>query len=136
MRVSPENDSNSVSVCDYGTVIAIHIHGEFSLNTVETIQAAIEGALKKKIRALAISFANTVNIDSSGIGILVQYQKRLKQLGIHFVCIELNTEFVKMFEAAKLDLIFSIMNRGEFESTYLETEGGCASPLEQPLSPG
>jgi anti-anti-sigma factor len=120
MKSCGNNENCVITIDEMGSAVIINVAGEFCINSLDGILSAINAQIEKKITALAIDFSKTSNIDSSGIGILLQHQKRFERHGIRFACLNLTPELQKMFEAAKLDNLFSIIPRIEFEQSLAD----------------
>ena len=128
-----------VSIDDYGNIIIVNVAGEFRLNTLEGILEVMENRLQKGLAVFAINFSRISNIDSAGIGVLVQYQKRLRRKGIPLVITDMGPELLKIIEVAKLDNLIDTMTHERFCEIYpckkkkpgTDTGGAASVPAPQ-----
>ena len=111
-------ENTEVSIDDFDNVIIVNVAGEFRLNTLEGILEIMENRLAKGLTVFAINFSHVSNIDSAGLGVLVQYQKRLRKKGIPLVITDMSSEIQKVIEVAKLDYLIDTMSRDEFCRIY------------------
>ena len=132
MKTAHMSDSEaSISLEDYDSIIVVNVSGQFNLNTLEGILEIMEKRLTEGLSVFAIDFSRVSSIDSSGLGVLVQYQKRLRKKGIPLVITDMSSEIQKIIEVAKLDYLIDTMSRGEFCRIY-----PCAkNPLPDAVNP-
>lgn len=112
------NDGSSTAIDDFGNIIVVRITGDFRINTLENTLELMEKRLEKGVSVFALDFTGVVCIDSSGLGVLVQYQKRLRRKGIPLVITEMSPEIQKILSVAKLDNLIDTMSRDEFNEIY------------------
>lgn len=117
--LSPQcTDGSSTVIDDFGNIIVVRVIGDFRINTLENILELMEKRLDKGVSVFALDFSRVVCIDSSGLGVLVQYQKRLRRMGIPLVITEMSPEIQKILGVAKLDSLIDTMSRDEFSDIY------------------
>ena len=112
------DDSSSAVIDDFGNIIVVRITGDFRINMLENILDLMEKRLDKGVAVFALDFSRVGCIDSSGLGILVQYQKRLRRMGIPLVITEMSPEIQKILGVAKLDSLIDTMSLDEFDEIY------------------
>ena len=118
MLSSMSDDSSSAVIDDFGNIIVVRIIGDFRIKTLENILELMEQRLEKGVSVFALDFSRVACIDSSGLGVLVQYQKRLRRMGIPLVITEMSPEIQKILGVAKLDNLIDTMSLDEFDEIY------------------
>lgn len=118
MLSSMSDDGYSAVIDDFGNIIIVRITGDFRINMLENILDLMEKRLDKGVAVFALDFSRVGCIDSSGLGILVQYQKRLRRMGIPLVITEMSPEIQKILGVAKLDSLIDTMSLDEFDEIY------------------
>ena len=118
MLSSMSDDGYSAVIDDFGNIIVVRITGDFRINMLENILDLMEKRLDKGVAVFALDFSRVGCIDSSGLGILVQYQKRLRRMGIPLVITEMSPEIQKILGVAKLDSLIDTMTRSELSEIY------------------
>ena len=118
MLSSMADDGYSAVIDDFGNIIIVRITGDFRINMLENILDLMEKRLDKGVAVFALDFSRVGCIDSSGLGILVQYQKRLRRMGIPLVITEMSPEIQKILGVAKLDSLIDTMSLDEFDEIY------------------
>lgn len=118
MLSSMSDDGSSAVIDDFGNIIVVRITGDFRINMLENILDLMEKRLDKGVAVFALDFSRVGCIDSSGLGILVQYQKRLRRMGIPLVITEMSPEIQKILGVAKLDSLIDTMSLDEFDEIY------------------
>ena len=118
MRPAACNDGSSAVIDDFGNIIVVRVSGDFRINTLENLLELMEKRLRQGVSVFALDFTRVVCIDSSGLGVLVQYQKRLRRMGITLVITDMSPEIQKILSVAKLDNLIDTMSREEFIEIY------------------
>lgn len=85
----------------------ISIGGEIDLNTVNVLESHIDDALLQK-KDIIIDMSNVRFIDSTGIGLLVQTYKRLKQYGKSITITNAQESVRKVFRITCLEETFNM----------------------------
>ncbi len=85
----------------------INVNGEIDLNTVEVLEKALNEALPQK-KDIIIDMTNVRFIDSTGIGLLVQTYKRLKQMGKKITILNAQENVRKVFKITCLEDTFNM----------------------------
>ena len=118
MLSSMSDDGSSAVIDDFGNIIVVRITGAFRINMLENILDLMENRLDKGVAVFALDFSRVSCIDSSGLGILVQYQKRLRRMGIPLVITEMSPEIQKILGVATLDRLIDTRSLDEFDEIY------------------
>ncbi|MDO5095391.1 MAG: STAS domain-containing protein [Peptostreptococcaceae bacterium] len=85
----------------------INVNGEIDLNTVEVLEKALNEAFQQK-KDVIIDMANVRFIDSTGIGLLVQTYKKLKQMGNKITILNAQENVRKVFRITCLEDTFNM----------------------------
>jgi anti-anti-sigma regulatory factor len=70
----------------------------------------VERASGEEGKAAAIDLSGTVEVDASGLGILVLVQKRAKELGVHLTLRKVPTQVRYLLLLTKLDHLFEFVD--------------------------
>ncbi len=85
----------------------LYVVGEIDLNTVDILENAINQALEKK-KDLIIDMTDVKFIDSTGIGLLVQTYKKLKQDNNTITVLNARENVRKVFKITCLEETFNM----------------------------
>ncbi len=85
----------------------LYVVGEIDLNTVDILENAINQALEKK-KNLIIDMTDVKFIDSTGIGLLVQTYKKLKQDNNTITVLNARENVRKVFKITCLEETFNM----------------------------
>lgn len=96
----------------------MRVTGDFRIDSLKNILELMGNRLKRGVSVFALDFSHVSCIDSSGLGVLVQYQKRLRRMGIPLVITEMSPEIQKILGNAKLDSLIDTMTRSELSEIY------------------
>ena len=110
----------SVDVDDFGKVQVIRIKGEFFLQYVRQVEEIWNSLVAKEPEVIAINCKDLIFLDSSGIGTLVKFLNNDNARNIKFLFFDLNESISRIFSKAKLNKIFTILSREDFEKFYLD----------------
>ncbi len=91
------------------TVVAVP-SGEIDLETSPAFYKAIMNVCKSSPPRLVIDLREVAYMDSSGVGTLVEAFRAVKSYGGHLVLLAPSDRVRSMFEIAKLDQFFTIVN--------------------------
>ncbi len=108
-----------IEIEDLGRVKIIKIKGEFFLQFIRPVEEAWNGLIAKGAEFIAIDCRDLVFLDSSAIGTLVKLLNYANTHNIKLVLFDLNESIVRIFNKAKLNKIFTILTREDFERLYL-----------------
>jgi anti-anti-sigma factor len=79
------------------------IDGEIILLNIDDIKDTFINLIEKEgVKKLILDFKDTDFIDSSGIGLIVEFTNKLRNLGGNFVIINLNNEIKNLLNIANL----------------------------------
>ena len=110
----------SIEVDDFGKVQVIRIKGEFFLQYVRQVEETWNSLAAKGADVIAINCKDLIFLDSSGIGTLVKFLNNANARNIKFLFFDLNDSISRIFSKAKLNKIFTILTREDFEKYYLD----------------
>ncbi|AEX85187.1 hypothetical protein XO10_03795 [Marinitoga sp. 1135] len=90
-------------------LVTAKLIGEFTLYDIHDFNNEMnEFVNKKDINRVIIDFSNLMTIDSTGIGQLISYQKRLEEHGKELLLINMDDKIQKLFGLLKLQEVFNI----------------------------
>jgi anti-sigma B factor antagonist len=109
----------SIDVDDRGTIKIIRIKGEFFLGYVRQVEETWNKLVSITPEVIAIDCKEMTFIDSSAIGTFVKFLHNSMSHNIKLVFFDLNDSISRIFNKAKLNKIFTILSREEFQNSYL-----------------
>jgi anti-sigma B factor antagonist len=86
----------------------VHVSGEVDIATAPELQAALTGLLRSETPAIAIDFAETVFLDSSGLAVCARVKKLADRYGGRIVLSGLTDLVRGVFEITGLDRLFEV----------------------------
>ncbi|OHD68872.1 MAG: hypothetical protein A2W19_15350 [Spirochaetes bacterium RBG_16_49_21] len=110
----------TIDVKDFGNTKVIKIRGEFFLQFVRTVEESWNKAVADGAEVVGIDCKDLKFLDSSAIGTLVKILNYANTHKITLVFFDLNDSITRIFNKAKLNKIFTILSREEFETQYLQ----------------
>ena len=108
----------SIDVEDRGSLKVIRIRGEFFLGYVRQVEDVWSVLAEGLPEIIAIDCGEMTFIDSSAIGTFVKFLNNSMSRGIKLLFFDLNESIDRIFTKAKLNKIFTILSREEFERAY------------------
>jgi len=108
----------AIHVREYGKVVVLVVEGELFLGNIKGLEIVWDEQIEKKPEVIALNCGGITFMDSSAIGSLVKFHNQAGRIGIQLVCIDLTPSLMKIFVAAKLDKIFTIVSEQEFKEKY------------------
>lgn len=108
----------AIHVQGNGKVVVLVVEGELFLGNIKGLETVWDEQIAKKPEVLALNCAGVTFMDSSAIGSLVKFHNHAGRIGTQLVCIDLTASLMKIFIAAKLDRIFTIVSEQEFKEKY------------------
>jgi len=115
-----ENNVVSIDVEDHAKLQIIKIKGEFFLGYVRQVEETWNKTVALNPEVMAIDCSEMTFVDSSAIGTFVKFLHYSMAHTIKLVFFDLNESISRIFNKAKLNKIFVIMTREEFEKMYLQ----------------
>ncbi|OHD65547.1 MAG: hypothetical protein A2176_03065 [Spirochaetes bacterium RBG_13_51_14] len=110
----------SIDVDDRGKLKIVKIRGEFFLGYVRQVEETWNTLVATIPDVIAIDCREMTFIDSSAIGTFVKFLHNSKTHNIKLIFFDLNDSIDRIFNKAKLNKIFLIHTRKEFEQLYLQ----------------
>nr|WP_084822709.1 STAS domain-containing protein [Marinitoga sp. 1154] len=90
-------------------IYTISLIGEFTLYDVHDFNNEISEFIRKKdITTIIMDFSGLTAIDSTGIGQLISFQKKLNEKGKELILINMDEKIQKLFALLKLQEVFNI----------------------------
>ena len=87
-------------------VCIIHAQGDIDLATAPELRVAIDAAIQTGPRSLLLDLSKVTFLDSSGIRVLVEAQRRADELGASFAIDGMSPALTRVFEiAGVIDLL-------------------------------
>ncbi len=109
----------SIDVEDRGSLKVIRIKGEFFLGYVRQVEEVWSRVAESSPDIIAIDCREMTFVDSSAIGTFVKFLNNSISRDIKLLFFDMNESIDRIFTKAKLNKIFSIISREEFERIYL-----------------
>jgi anti-sigma B factor antagonist len=118
---SPEREEIivvAIDIEDRGKIKIIKIKGEFFLGYVRQVEETWNKLVAANPEVMAIDCCEMTFVDSSAIGTFVKFLHYSMAHNIKLVFFDLNESISRIFNKAKLNKIFAIHTRDEFEKLY------------------
>jgi anti-anti-sigma factor len=93
-----------------GSHTIVSITGEVNLYSVSQIRKDITKIVDSGVRSLVIDMVHLTYMDSSGIALMANLQKKLKSMNGKFFIINMSDEIKSVLKLAGLDKFFIILN--------------------------
>ncbi len=106
----------SIEIDDRGSTKIIRIKGEFFLGYVRQVEDTWNRLLDMAPEIIAIDCHEMTFIDSSAIGTFVKFLHHSLSKNVKLIFFDLNESIARIFNKAKLNKIFNILTRDEFEN--------------------
>ena len=110
-----ENDVVSIEIDDLGAIKIIRIKGEFFLGYVRQVEDTWNKLAAMSPEVIAIDCHDMTFVDSSAIGTFVKFLHNSMSNNIKLIFFDLNESISRIFGKAKLNKIFTILTREEFD---------------------
>jgi anti-anti-sigma factor len=92
----------------HATTRVIEPHGEIDLATAPNLRAALDAAMDPAARCVLVDFEDVAFLDSTGIGVLLSAQRKLRARGGKLIVVCDDPLIRRVFEIAGLTDILSI----------------------------
>jgi anti-sigma B factor antagonist/stage II sporulation protein AA (anti-sigma F factor antagonist) len=96
------------TVKQHGGWSVVHVCGEVDIATAPELQAALTGLLRSETPAIAIDFAETAFLDSSGLAVCARVKKLADRYGGRIVLSGLTDMVRGVFQITGLDQLFEV----------------------------
>ncbi len=121
-----------IEIHRYPNIGVITLKGNFVMNEIKQFDTKIKD-LKENYSEIGISFENVQFLDSSGLGLLVQLYKYLREKKDGELYIfGPNQEVKEVFDYSQLSKYFKIMSKEEFRSEFIGYEYKLDFKVHQP----
>ncbi len=94
-------------------VVMVGVDGQLIVGNRHDLKQKVLDALERGERKYIIDFSRTGYIDSSGLGVLVSLQKKIRDVDGELRLSGLNEDLHTLFELTKLDTLFTIVDSAE-----------------------
>lgn len=109
---------------DRDGIVTITIKGELHHEKISELEHVWNDQLRKPAAVIAINCADLGFIDSPAIGALVKFFNEAMKMRKKLVFYDLSPNIRQLFSTARLERLFVITTRQEFEDQYLKKQGG------------
>jgi anti-sigma B factor antagonist len=96
------------TVKPHGDWAVVYVRGEVDIATAPELQAALTGLLRSETPAVAIDFAETTFLDSSGLAVCARVRKLADRYGGKVVLSGLTDMVRGVFKITGLDQLFEV----------------------------
>lgn len=110
----------SIDIDDHGSVKILRIKGEFFLGYVRQVEETWNKLVSAAPEVIGIDCREMTFVDSSAIGTFVKFLHNSVTHNLKLVFFDLNESISRIFNKAKLNKIFTINTREEFENQFLK----------------
>ena len=104
-------------------IIIINISGDLSIGNLSELEDLWKKTISLNPSVVAFDCSRINFIDSSAIGTLVKFLNNSSKVNIDLVFIDLSDNIFRVFKTAKLNKIFKISSRSDFEGQYKISQG-------------
>src|SRR5436190_22815929 len=101
-------DLRSTEGSIHATTRVIESHGEIDLVTAPDLKAALDGATDEGARCVVVDFEDVAFLDSTGIGVLLSAERKLRARGGKLIVICDEPLIRRVFEIAGLTGVLNI----------------------------
>lgn len=108
----------TIDVVEQGALKIIRIKGEFFLGYVRQVEEAWNQLAASSPEVIAIDCKDMTFVDSSAIGTFVKFLHNSMAHNFKLVFFDLNDSISRIFGKAKLNKIFTILSREDFDKLY------------------
>lgn len=91
---------------DFVIVRIFKNRAEIEFNNIMNLKNILEDLLSKGEKKILIDFKNVIYIDSSGLGILMETMKKLKEGGGELGILSISRDLLEVFTATKIGQFF------------------------------
>lgn len=98
-----------VRIVSDGDGLIVHVSGEIDLRNSPTFRTELLTLVDRKPRRVILDMSGVVYVDSSGVGTIVEFKRRLDRSGGAAVLAGLQPRVKSVFEITKLDQFFRIV---------------------------
>jgi anti-sigma B factor antagonist len=113
----------TIDVVEQGALKIIRIKGEFFLGYVRQVEEAWNQLAAASPEVIAIDCKDMTFVDSSAIGTFVKFLHNSMAHNFKLVFYDLNDSIARIFGKAKLNKIFTILSREDFDKLYMQQPG-------------
>ena len=108
----------NINIEEREVVIILHVFGNLSMDTADTVEISWRDQLAKKPEAIALNFNGLEFIDSIGISCLIRLTKNAVLKNVELIFYDLSEPIETLFKTARINKYFNIMTKEDFESYY------------------
>lgn len=108
-----------INVLEHGKVLIFAVVGDFCFESIKYSEETWNQCLTKNPEVVAIDCGGITFIDSAAIGTLVKFYNKTSEAGIPLIFYGLGKRLIEVFRIARLDSLFNIMSKKDFEVKYL-----------------
>ena len=108
----------NINIKDYGKIVVFLLKGELDLRAKERCEKIFQEQIEKQPEVVCIDCSELTYIDSSGLGVFINFSKIAKENNFEFVICEIDSKVGSVFDISKLDQFFKILSWKEFEKQY------------------
>lgn len=101
-------------------VIIMSLEGVLIFNETGEAEKYFQDVLARKPRVIALDCKNLANLDSSGLGIFIRFQKEAARMNMELYFLNITDHVSTLFDASKLNNMFAMMNEKDFKDTYMK----------------
>jgi anti-sigma B factor antagonist len=101
-------DLRSTEVPIHATTRVVEPHGEIDLATAPNLKAALDRAMDTAPRCVLVDFEDVAFLDSTGIGVLLSAERRIRARGGKLIVICDNELIRRVFEVSGLTHVLNI----------------------------
>jgi len=104
-----ESSSAEITTREAGAFTVATVEGEINLYSVSQLRKDINRLIDSGVKNLAIDMRNVKYMDSSGIALMANLQKKIKSIAGKFVILQMHEDILNVLKLAALDKFFVIL---------------------------
>ena len=110
----------NITVKEQNKVIILSLEGDMVFNELREVEEIFTRELAKKPSAIGINCKHLRSLDSSGLGMLIQFTKDASAASVPLPIIDIPENITRVFDSSKLEGFFEMMNAIDFEQLYVK----------------
>lgn len=99
-------------------IIILDLQGDLYIGNLTDLDKIWDEVISENPSTVAFDCSRIDFIDSSAIGTFVKYLNNASRMDIDLIFLDLSENILRVFETARLDKMFKIVSRADFEKKH------------------
>ncbi len=111
-------------------VLKIVLSGDLTVQHIVALRRVLEGTVRKNIRKIILDFGQVGMLDSGGIGLIVNFNKKITKDSGYFALYNIQSEVQHVFEITHVDQLLKVIRTADELNSEIEriSEDAVQSP--------